>query len=330
MAGSAPRLPGGVVSAAGSPEIDVVIVNWNAGRLVSDCIAALDKLAHSLPCLHVIVVDNASTDGSADNLVVANLQLSVIKSRANLGFAGGCNLGVEAGRAPILLFLNPDVIVGDPAAVTTPLDFFRNPANSSTGACGVQLRDEYGAIARTLSPFPTPRRAFGWMTALDRIVPALFDPHFLPVAEHTYSRRVDSIMGAYLMMRREVFEMLGGFSTRFFVYYEDVDLCRRATSAGFPSWFVADVSVMHEGCGTTHSIRALRYFYSTRSRIIYGLRHFSRTSGLLTAAGWLVIDPLVRILYSVATFSFLSTGQTLRGAAMLWRDSVNFMKEGRV
>ncbi len=315
----------------GSPaEIDVVIVNWNAGRTIADCIASLDAVAAELPGIHLIVVDNASSDGSADNLTAVNMPLTVIRNPVNFGFAGGCNQGVAAGSAGIVLFLNPDVIVFGADSIRVPLAFVKNAANREFGPCGIQLRDENGEIARTLSPFPTPRRCFGWMTGLDRMLPGYFDPHFRPREAHLQSTLADSIMGAFLMIRRSIFEELGGFSESFFVYYEDVDLCRRALYAGYKSWFIADVSVLHEGCGTTRNIKATRYFYSTRSRIVYGLRHFSGLSRLLTAAGWMLLDPLVRIFFFLGKRSPRGAAETIRGAGMLWSNARAFLREPRL
>ncbi len=314
----------------GAVELDVVIVNWNAGDTIARCLSSLDAVAPHIPALTVTVVDNASTDGSADRLLATNFDLKIIRNDKNLGFAAACNQGASAGNATRILFLNPDVLVTSSDAVNKTLAFLAEEGNASVGICGIQLLDEDGKIARTLSPFPTPLRVLGWMTALDRIVPKVFQSHFLPVSAHYASHPVDSIMGAFLMIRRPLFSRLGGFSTKFFVYYEDVDLCKRAWDAGSQCWYLADASVIHEGCGTTRNIRATRYFYSTRSRIIYGLRHFSPVTGYLAALGWLVVDPFVRVLYALATISPKSAAETLRGTAMLWADSVNFLGEKRV
>lgn len=313
----------------GAPELDVVIVNWNAYDLVANCIAALDKLATSLPPMNVIVVDNASTSGSPESLGAVNFPLQIIRNSENVGFAAASNQGAAAGRASRILFLNPDVVVTSGEAILAPLEFLDQEGNASAGICGVQLRDEKGNISTTLSPFPTPLRAFGWMTALDRIAPKLFLPHFFPVSAHLETRPVDSVMGAFLVIRRALFERLDGFSARFFLYYEDVDLCRRARNAGYLTWYLSGVSVIHEGCGTTRNIRARRYFYSTRSRIIYGLRHFSPVGAYVTALGWMIIDPAVRLLYALFTASPRALAETVQGTAMLWADSVKFLREKR-
>lgn len=298
--------------------------------MIADCVSALDQIASALPQINVIIVDNASGDGSADNLTATAFPVTVLRNSVNVGFAGGCNQGAAAGSSPYVLFLNPDVIVSSPDAITKPLQFLMDPRNASYGPCGIQLKDEKGQIARTLSPFPTPRRTFGWMTGLDRILPGIFEPHFLRTRAHVESRVADSIMGAFLLVKREIFESLEGFSTEFFVYYEDVDLCRRAKNAGFASWYMAETSAMHEGCGTTRDIKALRYFYSTRSRIIYGLRHFSRIAGMVTALGWMTLDPVIRVVYALVTLSPKSFVETISGARMLWSDAGHFLRVRRV
>lgn len=164
------------------------------------------------------------------------------------------------------------------------------------------------------------------MTGLDRIFPWIFEPQFLPVKAHNASGAVDVVMGAFFMVRRTVYGSLGGLSSRFFVYYEDVDFCRRALNRGLKSWFLADVCAIHLGQGTTRNIKATRYFYCTRSRVIYGMRHFTRSSAWLIGWGLLTIEPVVRILYSVILLKPAFGIETVRGARRLWADARHFMR----
>jgi GT2 family glycosyltransferase len=306
-------------------EIDVIIVNWNSGELVARCIRALDDIASAAPSLNVIVVDNASSDGSDRIEPPRHFPLTVIRNQENIGFAAACNQGVAAGSADVVLLLNPDVKVGSVDALRRPLDFLRSPAGKDIAACGIQLRGEDGSVSQTRSRFPTPVRVFGWMTGLDRILPWLFQPQFLPVKAHSSSGPVDVVMGAFFMVRREVYEELKGLSSRFFVYYEDVDFCRRALNRGLKSWFLADVHAVHLGQGTTRNIKATRYFYCTRSRVIYGMRHFSRMSAWVIGWGLLTIEPIVRVLYSLLSLKPAFGIETMHGARRLWADAPHFM-----
>lgn len=311
---------------APAADIDVIIVNWNSGPLIRKCIEALNSAATTLPQLNVIVVDNASSDGSGIGLRAKNFRLTLLRNEDNVGFAAACNQGVAAGSAPVILLLNPDVRVESPEAIRIPLDLITSRQGDSLAGCGIQLRKEDGTVATTRSRFPTPGRVFGWMTGLDRFLPWIFQPQFLPVEAHSMSGPVDVVMGAFFMVRRSLYESLGGFSPRFFVYYEDVDFCRRAKDRGYDSWFIADISAVHLGEGTTRNIKATRYFYCTRSRVVYGLRHFSRAAAILLGLGLLTIEPLVRVLFSLVTIHPRSGLETLQGARKLWRDAPRFLR----
>ena len=210
--------------------VDIVIVNWNAGALLRTCLAAL-AAADNASRLNVIVVDNASTDGSAQNLEAPSLSVTVIRNAENRGFAAACNQGAAAGRAPVILFLNPDVRV-DRNAIARALDFLADPAQTATGVVGIRLLDREGHTARTCARRPTVAAMLLRTLFLDKIFPHLVPPHFMREWDHLDTRVVDQVMGAFLMIRRDLFARGGGFDERFFVYYEDLDLCLRTIDDG--------------------------------------------------------------------------------------------------
>ncbi len=294
--------------------VDVVIVNWNAGDHLRKCVESVLSM-RSVPGLdiRVTVVDNASSDRSLDSLPGSGLE--IIRNTANIGFAAGCNQGARKGSSEFVLFLNPDMILTDSAALTVPVDFLR--ATPAAGICGIQLRDGKGQVTRSSTRFPTPRRIFGWSLGLDRLFPRIFPPQFITDFDHTTSREVDVVMGAFFFMRRTVFERLGGFDTRYFVYYEEVDLARRAKHAGYACWFLAEASATHSGHGTTDQIRSTRYFLSARSRVQYALAHFRGLGGPLSAAMTIVVEPIIRLAFMLASGNFAAVFQTVAGARML-------------
>jgi GT2 family glycosyltransferase len=207
--------------------VDVVVVNWNGGALLRECLDSLRDAAGAAPFFRVVVVDNASTDGSADALDAGAAPLVVIRNAQNRGFAAACNQGAAVGTAPYVLLLNPDAAVTREDLWRT-LDFLDAPAQRGIGVCGVRLVDEAGAIARSCARFPSPGRTWAWMLGLDRVLPGRFPPHFMTEWDHASSRAVDQVMGAFFLVRRPLWEELGGLDERFFVYYEEVDFCLRA------------------------------------------------------------------------------------------------------
>lgn len=282
-----------------SQRLVIVIVNWNAGRQLQDCLDSVKfSAAHLAPeqCLAgVVVVDNASTDGSADALQLPGLPLQVLHNTSNCGFAAACNQGAAASPpADLLLFLNPDTRLFDHSLVL-PLQRLAEPARQHTGIVGIQMVDEAGQVARSCARFPTAAH-FAWQAlGLDRLRPQL--AHAMREWDHDSDREVDQVIGAFFMIRRPLFDQLGGFDERFFVYFEEVDLALRAAQAGWRSLFLADASSFHQGGGTSDQIKGRRLFYSLRSRLLYGAKHFGAGQrALLSLVTWLV-EPLSRLVH---------------------------------
>ncbi len=211
--------------------LDVVIVNWNGGALLRACLASLaaaeDDLGETL-ALRVVVVDNASRDGSLENLPSLRHGPAVIANPDNQGFGRACNAGAARGNAPAILFLNPDARVTGASLAGAHAALM---AEAGTGIVGAQLRDEAGRVQRSCARRPSAVSLVGQALLLDRA--RLVPSHFMTEWDHGEDRAVDQVMGAFLMIRRSLFTALGGFDERFFVYYEDVDLCARAWDAGF-------------------------------------------------------------------------------------------------
>lgn len=285
--------------------IDIVIVNWNAGDYLRECLASIPTAAEGVDLRRVIVVDNASTDGSADGLGGLPLPLTVIRNRENRGFAAACNQGAAASDARYVLFLNPDTVLRH-NSLTVPLAFMEKPDNQRFGICGIQLVDDSG-IARSCSRFPSVRGFFA--KAVGGRGPTMTE------WDHRTTREVDQVIGAFFLVRRSLFAQLGGFDERFFVYFEEVDFALRARQAGAPSIYLADARAYHKGGGTTDQIKARRLFYSLQSRILYGLKHFRgpRAAALLVVT--LLVEPVSRV--ALALVKRRGARETVEGYGML-------------
>ena len=319
-----PSAPSASERTAAAPAVDIVIVNWNAGALLRDCVTALDA-SDTAPRLNVTVVDNASADGSADNLPVAGLRLSVIRNAENRGFAAACNQGAAAGHAPLLLFLNPDARV-ESHAIAQTLDFLAEPAQAATGIVGIRLLDRHGRTSRTCARRPTVAAMLLRTLFLDRIVPWAVPPHFMTEWDHLDTRPVDQVMGAFLMIRRDLFARAGGFDERFFVYYEDLDLCLRAIDHGHAVVHFAKAGAVHDGGGTTSPVKDRRLFYETTSRVRFIHKwHGMAAAGTLAALIALVELPLRAI--GMTARSPRDGWMVLRGAALFWRNLPRLVRE---
>ncbi|WP_270668044.1 glycosyltransferase family 2 protein [Aeromonas sp. QDB12] len=291
--------------------MDIIIVNWNSGEQLRHCIESL----HSSVVEHIIVVDNASSDGSAQiSSTFPNVIL--IQSPDNLGFGKACNLGASYAKSNYFLFLNPDAAVYE-NTLEKSLQFMQEPANSGVGICGVQLEDEMGHVARSCSRFPTALSIFAHSSGLTNIFPYLGSR--MLEWSHDKTLVVNQVIGAFFLVRKEIFEQLGGFDERFFVYFEEVDFSYRAKKAGWNSVYLADAQAFHAGGGTSNQVKARRLFYSLRSRLLYSMKHFSLLKVIIVFVSTLLVEPLSRSVLSLFRLSWVELKETWQAYALLWR-----------
>lgn len=295
--------------------LSVIIVNWNGGHLLERCLASLDRELRALrACSEVIVVDNDSSDASMQ-MVASRPSTVAIHNDRNLGFGRACNIGTRASRGHYLLFLNPDCEVRGGSIERCLAEL----QSATVGACGVALIDESGTVSRSCHRFPTLAnfcvRIFGLQFISTRLSGG-------PMAEwdHGSDADVDHVIGAFYAIKRELFDRLGGFDERYFMYLEDLDLSLRIRHAGFRVRFLCAPASFHVGGGLSQQIKAKRLFYATRSRILYAYVHFPLWQARLHLALTVFIEPLTRSVLALARGSFGAFKETCVGFAMLWRD----------
>lgn len=295
-------------------KVDVVIVNWNSGALLLECVRSLGKYA-SQDIGRVIVVDNGSVDGS-DNCLeeTADVEVVVIRAGENLGFGKACNKGAKKGDSNYILFLNPDASVYEDT-LHKSLSYMND--HPGVAVCGVQLKDNLDHVSKSCTRLPTVASFMTHAIGIDRFFPKL--GHFMGEWDHNDSQFVDHVMGAFYLVRRSVFESVGGFDELFFVYYEDIDLSNRIKAAGGQIFFLSSVQAFHKGCGTSDQVKAFRLFYSLRGRILYCYKHFNFFSATLILFATLFIEPVSRVLQSVLRCSMSSVRETLVGYKLLWK-----------
>jgi len=264
-----------------------------------------------------VVVDNASIDCSLEDIGHSELNLVVMRNSTNRGFAAACNQGAQDSRADYLLFLNPDTRV-ETNALADPISFMEKEGNERIGILGIQLVDAHGRVTPTCARFPTPGRFVAKMFGLDKAMPRTFPPHFMTEWDHADTRLVDQVMGAFFLIRRSLFTALGGFDERFFVYFEEVDLSLRARYNGWSTIYLSNVRSYHGGGGVTEQVKATRLFYSLRSRILYGFKHFGRWKGTLLLFASLFIEPWSRFVIAVARRSLTEIRETAQAYIRLF------------
>jgi hypothetical protein len=138
--------------------------------------------------------------------------------------------------------------------------------------------------------------------------------------KHNSTCKVDQIMGAFFLMRHSLFGSLGGFDERFFVYFEEVDLSLRARQAGWRSVYLADAKAFHAGGGASRQVKAIRLFYSLRSRLLYGFKHYTSFRAWMLVGVTLLVEPLTRVVFSLMSGGMAEVRNTLKGYGMLLMD----------
>jgi N-acetylglucosaminyl-diphospho-decaprenol L-rhamnosyltransferase len=278
-----------------SASVHIVIVNWNTGDCLRDCLASIVRAEHpQVDIARVTVVDNDSSDDSTDGLDAVPLPLELIRNGSNLGFAAACNQGAANSTADYLLFLNPDTrLFGDTLVAVTR--FMESEQAADIGICGAQIVDSDGGPGISCARFPTLRVLFGKMTGLHVVLPRVFPAHHLSAAEAQESQLVDQVIGAFFFVRRELFTALGGFDTRYFVYFEEVDFALRARRRGVRSYFLKEATVFHAANVSSDQVREKRLYHSLRSRRLYAYEHWPRWQAHLLVALTLSVELAARL-----------------------------------
>lgn len=255
--------------------LSIIIVNWNSKHQLLDCVSSIGAVRQDGFVLSdVVIVDNGSTDCSLEGIDQVGVIVRVIQNAKNLGFAAACNQGAKDVTGDYLLFLNPDTRLFEDS-LAMPISFLQQSRNAGIGICGVRLVGESGIVTTSAARFPTLRVMAGKILGLANIFPQTFPPHLMSPSDMRESGVVDQVIGAFFLIRKNVFELCSGFDERFFVYFEEVDLSLRARQLGFSSYLLTDASAFHKGGGCSEQVKSARLFYSLRSRIIYAQKHYS-------------------------------------------------------
>ncbi len=307
------------------PSLDIIIVNWNAGQQLRDCLESVESARlDGFSLGRVVVVDNASSDGSLDGLDSLTLPLKIIRNSVNRGFGAACNQGAALCDASYLLFLNPDTVLFE-NSLAVPLAFMEDEANQDVGICGIQLVDEKGHVAHTCARFPTLWRFAAQAIGLNKVPLMGSTGVHMQDWMHSQTKMVDHVMGAFFLVRRCIFESLEGFDERYFVYFEDIDFSFRTGRDGWKSIYLADAQAYHIGGGTSRQVKATRLFYSLRSRLLYGFKFFPLWQAWILFGLILFIEPVSRTLFSLLRGGVRDVRNTWSGYSMLYRDLPNIL-----
>ena len=269
--------------ATAPPELAVVVVSHDTRELLLRALASVPVDASE-----VVVVDNASTDGSAEAVRRAFPGVRVIESPDNTGYGAAANLGMAACSAPCVLLLNSDTLVR-PGALRALADYLaRHPR---AGLAGPRLENPDGTLQRSCFDFLGTARLGIEKSVLGRwlaAVPALRDRWLIHHGPHDRPRTAPWVLGAALALRREAFAAVGGFDPAFFLYGEEVDLCYRLWRAGWEVHFTPGATVVHVGGASSAAARARMEVQRVDSARLFYRRHYSPVRAAL-------LDTLIRV-----------------------------------
>jgi len=258
-----------------SPEVSVIIVNYNAGEYLERCIRSLD--AHvGRRAWEAVVIDNASSDGSQNAVAAFSPRVLLVRNHENVGFGRAVNQAVEATTGRFILLLNPDGCL-KPGAVDRLCQELER--HGDCAIVGPAVVDDDGRTQGSARGDPNMLTGlFGRSTWLSRRFPksALARRNVvrdLRMAAGESSVEIDWVSGSCMLVRRDAFLKVGGFDRRYFMYWEDADLCRRLRSAGWRTRYRPDAQVTHSVGQSSRTAKALAIRAFHRSAYLYYATH---------------------------------------------------------
>ena len=304
--------------------ISIVVVNWNSGHLLKNCVASL--LANAYNC-ELVIVDNASDDFSLEAAARLSTDLSILKNDRNLGFAAAANQGWRASRGSHILFLNPDVVClpGSVECLEKTL-----AADESVWAVAGHLVDPSGRPQRyfNVRSFPSTAGVAAEMLFLTGLRSLLSLDRFLAKKAPAHALDVDQPAAACLMIKRAALETTGGFDESFLpAWYEDVDLCRRIRDRGGRIQYQPAARFIHHGGYSLGRLSRESFLVTfNRNRIRYFHKHHgpktaARIRLLITVGLWL--RSTLSLLYP------LIPGESRRSAAKIFRNAERSVRKQR-
>jgi len=257
-------------------KISVIILNWNTRDLLAQCLNSIEQHKGNLQ-LEIIVVDNASTDGSQAMLKEKYPQIPLIANNQNMGFAKGNNQAMQVAHGDYFLLWNSDAFA-TPGAIQSLLHLAEKEPKAAI--VGAQLRNADNSFQASYTPFPNQWREFLILTGLGRTLLGHAYPSLGP-EEEKGPQMVDYVEGACLLVRRQAFQEVGGLDEGYFMYAEEVDWCYTMAKHGWQVWYQPEAKVIHLGGASSAGRRTHREADLYRSRIRFFRKHYGGRSAQL-------------------------------------------------
>jgi len=207
-------------------------------------------------------------------------------------------------------------------------DYIQENDTEDIAVYGIQLFDKIGNIQRSCARLPSPWNMIVRSTGLNKLNKNIFKTYAMDDWSHKQTKTIDHVMGAFYLIKRNIFNNISGFDERYFVYIEDLDLSKRIMDNGYKSIYVTESQAYHKGGGTSENVKAKRLFYSTRSRIIYGFKYFKLIQASCLLILTFTVEPFTRIIFLLLKRQYSEISETFKGFRMLYKDIFNIIKLG--
>lgn len=258
-----------------SPDLSIIILNYNVKELLLNCLESIFK-NQGKDNWQIIVVDNASSDGSMEAVKELRSHMSsgntveIVENKENLGFSAGNNVGIKKALAPVILFLNPDTkVIGD--AISKTYQYLMSNPDIGAITCRVELPDgklDYSSHRG----FPTPWNSFCYFSGLSKIFPksSIFSGYTASYLDINKTHEIDCLTGAFLMVRKIAGEQINWWDIDYFFNGEDIEFCYSLKEKGWKIYFYPQVKIIHykgssskqqKSKAISHGISAMRIFY---------------------------------------------------------------------
>ncbi|MFH1597693.1 MAG: glycosyltransferase family 2 protein [Patescibacteria group bacterium] len=260
-------------------DLSIVILNYKSKGLLKQCLKGIQLIGLQLN-YEIIVIDNASGDGSIEMVREQFPRVRLIASPSNCGYAAGNNLGLKKAQGKYILVLNPDITILN-NAIRVMFDFMEK--EKEAGIVGPKLINPDGSIQMSCRQFPTIKTIVYRRTPLGKLPGArkLLRKFLMIDWDHQVVREVDWMLGACYLIRKSALDQVGLFDDRFFLYFEDVDLCRRFWQARYKVYYLpqADMVHYHQRLSAINPGFKGVFGYATRVHIISGIKYFAKYFG---------------------------------------------------
>lgn len=271
-------------------DLSIVIVTYNSAGVIRRCLDSIFVQEITPDTLEVIVVDNASTDETKEIVSTYSFKIRIIGNAENRGFAAAANEGASQAKNSLVLFLNPDVYCTE-GSLKKMLGFFQEHRAVSIMGC------------RMLNTEGNEQRSCWKKPNLTTLIAEMFLPYDfslkLVTKEPKQASVVPSVSGACMVVFRNDFEKLRGFDERFFMYYEDIDLCIRAQQAGLKTYYNPDATAIHEVGASSWKNMSIFFERFYRSKLLFFRKHYSIVVSLLAFLIMLIGISLRIVVYGL-------------------------------